>query len=385
MSFSLHAEHELTPSIQDDLIVRVNYEKCTTLLRSARLQRMATEYLGPVAGAVYGAMLHCIQDSAKYINPRHVKPTAPDDSDEEDDYAAFSVADMQVLEHLDASVDLEGTVKKHNPSKLPNGDANHRKRPQVLSEDPDEAELGIKREAPSDDDEDKDSTPGLALLKARNKRLAALSSHLNILAEHPKRFIVRAEGENRSRLNVTAVIDRLVEAELDTMIQARFGKHGMRVVRLLREKGKLDDKTIQSFVMLELKYLNKQLLKMQLAGVLNLQEVPKDNARQPPRTLYLWSFDEEKTRSVFLQQTYHTMECLLQRVKVERQGRFKAVIQKAEAMGKGKEETALGSAERDMLKQWREIEEKMLVQVSRCDDVVAVLRDFGADDGGLSL
>ena len=66
----------------------------------------------------------------------------------------------------------------------------------------------------------------------------------------------------------------------------------------------------------------------------------------------------------------------LQRVKVEREA-VQTVIEKAERTDVvGKEEEYLGVGERVALEEWREREERLLGEVGRLDDLVAVLRDF---------
>lgn len=373
----------LTSSNQDDMVVTVDTGKCTSLLRAGMLEKMAKRHLGPVTAAVYGAVLESVGDSAKYIAAHDKVKADPDDSEDEDANLP-SVSDAKVLDNLNSGINLDSTIKRADLQKLTNGDGN-RKRPHVLSDDPEEAELGIKRELPSDH-EDEGHDPGIAALKKRNKKLAALNDHLNILAEHPAHFILRRDDKHESRLDVTSVTDRLISTELDTMVQSRYGKHSIRVIRLLREKGKLADTQIIEYCMLDQKYMRTLLTKLQFDGILDIQEVPKDNMRQPSRTLYLWSLNEERLESLFLERTYRTMSRLLQRMQAEREGRFRAVIERAEHISaSGREEKEFSVTEREMLRQWREMEEKIMVQVARCDDVVAVLRDFREDDGMLQV
>jgi DNA-directed RNA polymerase III subunit RPC3 len=363
------------------MVVRVDLNKCTSLLRAVMLEKMARRHLGPVTAAVYGAVLQSLGSSAKYIPGRGKRKADSDESDDEDEDLP-SVSDAKVMENVDVRVNLDATIK--HIDKLTNGVGN-RKRPHVLSDDPDEAELGIKREVPSDH-EDEDQDTGISALKKRNKKLAALNDHLNLLAEHQNHFLIRRDGKHESRIDLTSVTDSLIRTELDAMVHNRYGKHSMRIVRLLREKGKLADTQIVEYCMLDQKYLRSVLTKLQFDGILEIQEIPRDNMRQPSRTLYLWSLNEQRLESVFLQQTYQTMSRLLQRMQAEREGRFRAVIERAEHISeKGREEKEFGLTEREMLKQWREIEEKIMVQLARCDDLVAVLRDFREDEEALHV
>jgi len=115
---------------------------------------------------------------------------------------------------------------------------------------------------------------------------------------------------------------------------------------------------------------------MQEAGYVDTQEIPRDNSRQPSRTIYLWFYDQDRMRKLVLNDVYKAMSRLLQRIKVERE-RVHTVIEKAERLDvRGHEDKYLTKVEREALWAWRECEEKLLVQLSRQDDLVALLRDF---------
>ncbi|KAK5012024.1 RNA polymerase III subunit C82, partial [Cryomyces antarcticus] len=64
------------------------------------------------------------------------------------------------------------------------------------------------------------------------------------------------------------------------------------------------------------------------------------------------------------------------RIKVEK-AKVQAVIDKAERTDVvNNEEKYLTNMERDVLREWRNTEEKLLVQLARQDDLVALFRDF---------
>ena len=83
---------------------------------------------------------------------------------------------------------------------------------------------------------------------------------------------------------------------------------------------------------------------------------------------------------MLLLQTYQAMSRTLQRLKQEREN-YKNVIEKAEMMDAKQEE--LNQNERDAVMQWREVEEKLVIQVQRMDEQVALLRDFSGRDTSL--
>ena len=111
-----------------------------------------------------------------------------------------------------------------------------------------------------------------------------------------------------------------------------------------------------------------------------LIQVPKDTTRQSARTHYLWFHDQSRIQSLLLQQTYQGMARTLQRLKQEREN-YRNAIEKAEMMDVKQE--ALAQTERDAVTQWREVEEKLLIQIQRMDETVALLRDFSGKDKSL--
>lgn len=347
--------------------------------------------LGPVTAGVFDAVLSA-SDAVKEAEVKSDQgPLKEEDSDDEmevddddEEEEGFgqeqtaeplvTVTDFEVLEHLDKSIDLSETVKVPRPSKPQNG--KHRKK--VLSDDPDEAELGIKVEQESDDEEDVPA--GQLSLKEQNKRLALINTHLNILAEHPKRFVKRQPGRQTSQIDIKAITKKLIEDEVDAMISHRFSKHEMRLVRILRDTGCLEEKSLQWASMLPVVPLRQHLTFLKFAKICDCQEVPKDDKRIPNRMLHLWQFDEKRVVNRYLHQTYQGMARLMQRTQIAREEKFAAVLEKAERVG---DEALLNKGERELLGQWREMEETTLVQIDRMDDLVGVLRDFPGDTHSL--
>ncbi|KAK1020302.1 RNA polymerase III subunit C82, partial [Friedmanniomyces endolithicus] len=200
-------------------------------------------------------------------------------------------------------------------------------------------------------------------------------------------FCKRARAGSTSTewgVDFETLTDGLIQAELDTTIAARFGSTHLRVVRLLRERGKLEEKQVASFAMTRIKDIRAVLTELQSESLAEAQELPKDNQRQPSRTTYLWYFDPQRAQSLILQQTYKAMARTLQRIPVERE-RFRTIIEKAERTDiKGQEQEKLETHERQLLREWREIEERLLTQVSRMDEVVVILRDCSGRDVSLA-
>ena len=122
------------------------------------------------------------------------------------------------------------------------------------------------------------------------------------------------------------------------------------------------------------------LTNLQALGFIDVQEMPRDNYRQPSRTMYLWYFNEHEVTKNFVESCYVGMLRTMQRLDVEKE-RSKDIIEKAESVDWDMKR--LNKPERDLLEQWKETETRLKVTVSRLDDVIMVLRD--SDEADTSL
>ena len=159
-------------------------------------------------------------------------------------------------------------------------------------------------------------------------------------------------------------------------VTGRFGPLAGRLLRILHQKGKLDEKSLTSFALVGQKSMRALLTSMNRAGFLELQEVPKGNDRQPSKTIFLWYFDQERCRQRMLNDTYKAMTRALQRIGVERE-KVRGTVEKSERMDvQGNEEGMLSDDEKRALREWRAREERLLGEIGKLDDFVALLRDF---------
>ena len=235
-------------------------------------------------------------------------------------------------------------------------------------------------EAENEDEEAEESDESTSAPESRDEKTELVRQHLRLLAGHPYHFLSRypeRAGEPESwSVPYTALSKHLRLIELEGVIQSRYKGHALRIVRILQDKGKLDEKTIANFGLMNPKLMRSTLTAMHAGGHLELQEVPRDTNRQPSRTIFLWFFDSERCRSKVLEDTYKTMARCMQRINAERDS-VRDVLDKASRSDvKGKEEELLVKDELVALESWRKKEERLLGQIARLDDLVLVLDDF---------
>jgi len=357
---------ESVPKLPNDMVLRVNFAQCTLALRSERLEQLAEPYLGGVTATVYGALLHVLEAKLK---GKHEGLTIEDDDEDADDPddSLPSITTTEVADALEPTLNLglgffdESTKKKK------------------LKPNEEFTDLAIKEEVFSDDDE---APNGFSSFHDRSKHISLIDEHLRLLQEHPKTFCRRVGSGNYGewRVPLSSLTDTLVQAEIDGTILARFGKVHMRFVRLLRERGRLEEKQVASLTMMRVKDVRAILTQLQYAGFVESQEVPRDNTRMAARTAYLWFHDQSRVQNLLLEQTYQGMARTLQRLQHEREN-YKNAIEKAEMMDT--KQDSLNHTEKQAVQQWRELEERLITQVHRMDELVALLRDFSGHDTSL--
>lgn len=412
-------------------------------LRTERLEKLADQSLGPMSAAVYGGLLRAAEGKIRSVRSQlRVKadPVKADpDSDEDDkpvEIENITIADAEILDRLQSELDLASTVAKESAQKdgdthddagkkskkrrleaddeedAQDGDANEipspkgKKRRKVADEDEDaqdddanenssprgkkrrkladdnedEAGNGVKEEVESEDDDSEPIVNGVESEQHRQERLSNIGMHLELIGESPQGFLKRNIQRRTSTISFAHLARLLLDAELDSMILARGGQIGLRIIRILREKGKLVDTQIASICLKSPKEVRVILTNLQALGFLDVQELPRDNTRQPSRTVYLWQFNEWEVRQMFLHQTYQAMTRTLRRKKVEKH-RSRDVIEKAESVDWNMQR--LNKAEKDLLARWQAVDQRLDVTVYRLDDVAMVLRDFDEADTSL--
>ena len=205
-----------------------------------------------------------------------------------------------------------------------------------------------------------------------------LERQLTMLAAVPHKLTFRywEAGREVWKVPLKALTRRLRDQEICHIVKARFGEVAVRLVRILMEKGKMDERFLQEAALVTAKDARKVLAQLQKAGLIEVQEVPRETQRLPNRTYYLWFYDRDRCQQTVLERIYKSMARCLQRLEREA-GRERSLLAKAGRTDvRGKEERILSKREFKAWTKWRGKEERLLGELNRLDYVVAVLRDF---------
>ncbi|KAH6656464.1 RNA polymerase III subunit RPC82-domain-containing protein [Truncatella angustata] len=375
-------------------ILRVNYQKCLVELRNHKLAHYAEDAIGPVTAQVYAAMLSALG--------KKITSCQLDTEDQDGDVpSAPLVTTMEIYEYLKPSVDVFSGIGKCDADAINTTHAEklQRNAPGYDADEEHHDESSDEEEANGDvhmsngiqlnghhGEDTKVSQNGAKEAKvkfaervpSKGERIQQMRQHLLVLAESNLGFVrhcgTRESGE--WTVDFQVLMPKLQLIEIDALIEESFGRQGLRLIKILRARGKIDDKTLPGFALMKKSDVYLKMTEMELHGFLEVQEVPRDNNRTASRTLFLWFFDQERTMMRILDDTYKAMSRHLQRLDVERRKKKNvlSVVERKDVQGM-EEEKLRG----DIYNEYREfldIESKLLGQVWRLDDLVGIFRDF---------
>ncbi|KAH8177942.1 RNA polymerase III subunit RPC82 domain-containing protein [Sarocladium implicatum] len=394
-----HQDDQRRIEVNPNVVVKVNYERCSVELRNQRLAEYAADTFGEVTGQIYRTALELL--TSKIPRCRQDPKAGTEMSG-----VTHTTTTAEIFEYLDSDVRAQSGIGKAGRDKI-----DFRSAEKIQAEPPgsdtesDEDEVappprsGSRNAAESDDDDSEESEEDEAMTGApvpakangrhskvkfedeetpTTSRIDQMRQHLLLLAEGKTRFLRHCGSQGRGQWTVdfSQLMDKLREGEMDAVIGESHGRHGLRLTRILREKGKLDEKTLPLAALMKKSDVQGKMLAMQMAGIVDVQEVPKDNSRLANRTLFFWFFDRERTEAQMLDDLYKAMLRCLQTLDVERH-RNRNVLSFVERKDvKGREEEVMTAEHYNEYNKHLEVQEKLLAQVSRLDEMVAVLRDY---------
>lgn len=316
--------------------------------------------------------------------------------------AQASVTSTQIFDALDESINVGSGLGKVSKDKIDFRIAERvrsvPKRPNDDSDDSDGdmpvahgAAHNLNSDESEDDDEETNvgpSTQGNSHQASRvtfdddnlsqDTRFAQMRQHLLLLAQSTQGYLrhTGTQGRGQWTVDFKNVMDGLRRAQADAVIEQTFGRHGLRLARILRSKGKLDEKTLPAMALMKKGDVQGKMLALQMAGFVDVQEVPRDNSRTANRTMFFWFFDEERVQSRLLDDYYKTMLRCLQTLEVQRH-RERNILSFVERKDvRGKEEEVMTAEHYDKYSRFLELQSKLLGHVTRLDDLVSVFKDF---------
>ncbi|KPI36662.1 DNA-directed RNA polymerase III subunit rpc3 [Cyphellophora attinorum] len=197
------------------------------------------------------------------------------------------------------------------------------------------------------------------------------------IAEGPYPFFRHDEDTKQWALDKYGLATWVRDRETLRLMRSRVSNIGMRLVRMMIDKGKLDERILLDLGLVHAKEMRQALAQLKSMGFIELQEVPREPHRQPSRTMYLWFFDPIRARNVLLGELYKTMARLYERLQTVERERMKATLEKVERDDvRDRVDEVVSGKEMVELRRFQAMEKWLLAEIGRLDESVALLRDI---------
>jgi DNA-directed RNA polymerase III subunit RPC3 len=210
---------------------------------------------------------------------------------------------------------------------------------------------------------------------SREDRLVQLKKHLELLEADECRFLRRC-GQNEWTVDFQDLVNHLKESEVNFILLENFGALGHRLIRMMRKYGKLDEKVLPQTALTTQKEIRTKLAEMQMAGIVEVQCIPRDAAHTVNRSIYLWFFDADRVTSMLLNNIYKTMTRCIQRLEIERRKASDILSLAVRSDVRENESEVLTAEQLNRLQNFRDKEEMLLGQAARLDGLVGIFRDY---------
>lgn len=189
------------------------------------------------------------------------------------------------------------------------------------------------------------------------------------------RFLMKSSNNKEYHVAYETVCARIKRSLVDSLVREQFGPEAARIVNIVLDKGKLEEKHIATIGLLTMKETRETIAKLQKSGLLQLQEVPKSTDRAVHKTFYLWYVDLPKAYLGLCSKLYKTIGNLIERKFRERKLRYDVLI-RADRSDVRQDLNLLARSDKERLDELRRVIEMLEVAVLRSDAAIFTLRDL---------
>ena len=208
----------------------------------------------------------------------------------------------------------------------------------------------------------------------KERRMEHLKNHLRVLIAEDAPFL-RMCVFNEYTVDFPQLIGFLRDLELNFYLLETFGPEGHRLLRLLQQLGKMEEKQLPYIALMKQKDIRTKLAEMQMAGMVDIQGIPRDAGHTNARMIFLWHFDEDRVKAILLDKIYKAMSRHIQRLDIERR-RASGIISLSRRSDVLSGRVTLTETQMKLLSEFRDKESRFIVQLSRLDGLVAIFRDY---------
>ena len=382
----------------------MNRDKLEVLQRNDEMLLLAERMLGPSTCRVFKAVLRKTEPSTSDCRTSGARQGKDEEDDDTKDLEGIvKISTTDIIELFPDTSHFEATIGPADPKDIGLSQKDHRKKHRRRNGTGGVDEAEVNGVASSDESDNSDLTADdISNIDAHSDADSNLDDftedyfdsppppqahadspiyhHLLLLSQANPPLLQRCPATRRTPesfyVPFASISAHLRRSTILATASSRYGPTATRLIRILQQKGRLDEKTITSLALLPQKTVRSLLSILQKEQFLELCEIPRDAQRLAKRSAWLWWWDDTRVVGRLLEDCYKSMANLIKRARVERE-EIDGVIKKSEREDVvGKEDQFLNEGERRVLKEWREKEETIWGEVGRLAEMVSVLRDY---------
>lgn len=360
-------DSQAVPIVDPDVMLRLNHDKYLVYQRNLDLVELCQARLGETTAAVY-----------KYI----LKDLEPKIFSCDQDTTSLVFTTLKLGNLIPRTLDLASVWA--DPAGRSNVSAQARLDDELDDEDildgpNSDDENFIEHDINEDNDKDDYVSNNKAINGTGTNRLNLVNRFLVRLASDSLHFVrkVGTKSMGEWQVDFNGLSNVLKQLEIERVIQHKFGDQAPRLLHILREKKKLDEKQFVMLAFLKQKDIRHVLTCLHQVGVVDLQEVPKKlSERISNTTLFLWFHNQRRAISCLSQDLCKANARVHQRLAFEIKNRQRLLDKSQRTDVRNKEAEYLSKGELQELRKIRLIEDLLLRQSGRLAHAYSVLVEY---------
>ncbi|KAJ2746637.1 RNA polymerase III subunit C82 [Coemansia sp. BCRC 34301] len=221
---------------------------------------------------------------------------------------------------------------------------------------------------------------------SRERRSVIIFALLEVVQADASGIVVKVDerGTGQYRVNFERAATTLRDQCMDALVHEKFGSVHARVVRVLRDKQKLDEKVVAQATMLPISLCRERLHDLALAGMIDTIEIPRSADRNPSRMFYLWYVNADKQMRSAMRFVYQGMSNIIKRTTNEVATRA-LLIAKTKREDVIADQNLLTDGEHRELRNLAQIKQKLTIASVRLDSMILLVYDINPQSADLQL
>ncbi|KAJ2060560.1 RNA polymerase III subunit C82 [Coemansia sp. S146] len=328
-----HQQQQQVDAVDDKQFFRAYYDRLDVFLRNQQIVNYFTDKYNAGAGALVKSILRATEQHTRTCRVK----------------LSETVSATQVFQHISAEAPLIDSIDTSKDMFHQKFDTNGN--PIV------------------------DTSSGTEL--SREKRSEIIFALLEVIHTDSSGIVIKVDerGTGQYRVNFERAAITLRDRCVDALVHEKFGSVHARLLRVLRDKQKLDEKVVAQATMLPIDSCRARLHDLALAGMIDTIEIPRSADRNPSRMFYLWYVNADKQMRSAMRFVYQGMSNIIER-------NTKEVSARALLIAKTKREDVtldprlLTDGERKELQNLARIKQRLTVANVRLDSMLLVIYDI---------